>query len=127
MPLTSKHKQFFVMTAGALILGAVALMMPHQHHPPQRAVGSQQNRRLDPFTHRYEPEPPQPATCAEFQQYYWDSQKEWDTLGQHPSMLLFGLSVAVAGLLQIARWIRTAWQGLGHLLLYGWGYVKVFR
>jgi hypothetical protein len=124
MPLTSKHKQFFAMTAGALILGTVAMIAPHQHHPPQRAVGSQQNRRLDPFTNRYEPVLPPPTTCAEFEQYYRDSQKEWDTLGQHPSMILFSMLVAVAGLVQIARWTRAVLWSLGSLLSYGWGQIK---
>jgi hypothetical protein len=122
--LTRKHKQFFAMTAGALVLGIVALIAPHSPHPPQRAVAGQQARPLDPFTNRPLPELPPPTTCAEFEQYYQDSQKQWDTLAQHPGLILFSLLVAVAGLIQIARWMHTALRGLGRLFWYGWGWGK---
>jgi hypothetical protein len=124
MPLKIKHKRFFAMTAGAFVLGAVAFIAPHSHHPPQQAVAGQQNMRLDPFTNRYEPILPSPTTCAEFEQYYRDSQKEWDTLGQHPGIILFGSLVAVAGLVQIARWIFAVLHGTSRLFWYGWGRVK---
>ena len=108
--MSKKQKQFLAWTAAALVFGAIAYFTPH---PPPSLPPPVSG----PVAHA-------PATCAEFAQYYHDTQKEWDTLAQHPGLILFGSLVVVAGLVQIARWMHTALRGMSRLFLYGWGWAK---